>query len=198
MKGKKMLTALTQLSRDWWHFAVRGVLAIVFGLMALIWPDSTKIALVLLFGAFVLADGIFTMATGIESRKFFKQWWTLLLEGLTGIVIAVLAFVWPEVTARVLLYFIGAWAILTGIFEIMAAIELRDLIVGESVMMLYGLLSIVLGVLLFAFPEAGAVSLAWAIGFYAIFAGIMEIVFAFRLRGLGRQLESKQTSPAKA
>ena len=198
MKGKKMLTAITQLSRDWWHFAVRGVLAIVFGLMALIWPDSTKIALVLLFGAFALVDGILTVATAIQSRTYFKQWWAVLLQGLTGIVIAVLAFVWPDVTALVLLYFIGAWAILSGIFEIMAAIELRDLIVGESVMVLHGLLSIVLGVLLFAFPEAGALSLAWAIGFYAIFAGIMEVVFAFRLRGLGRQLESKQTSPAKA
>lgn len=193
-----MLTTLTQLSRDWWHFAVRGVLAIVFGIMALIWPESTKTALVLLFGAFVLVDGIFTIATGIESRKYFKQWWALLLQGLTGIVIAVLAFVWTDVTALVLLYFIAAWAIFTGIFEIMAAIELRNVIAGESVMVLHGLLSIVLGVLLFAFPEAGAVSLAWAIGLYAIFAGIMEIVFAFRLRDLGRELEPKRTSTAKA
>jgi uncharacterized membrane protein HdeD (DUF308 family) len=193
-----MLTTLTQLSRDWWHFAVRGVLAIVFGIMTLIWPGLTMTALVLLFGAFALVDGIFTMFTGLESRKYFKQWWTLLLEGLTGIVIAALTFVWPNVTALVLLYFIAVWAIFTGIFEIMAAIELRNVIVGESAMILYGLLSIVLGVLLFAFPQAGAVSLAWAIGFYAIVAGIMEIVVAFRLRGLGHKLESKQTSTATA
>jgi len=193
-----MLTTLTQLSRDWWHFAVRGVLAIIFGIMTLIWPGLTITALVLLFGAFALVDGIFTMATGIESRKYFKQWWALLLEGLTGIVIAALTFVWPDITALVLLYFIAVWAIFTGIFEIMAAIELRNVIVGESVMILYGLLSIVLGVLLFAFPQAGAVSLAWAIGFYAIVAGIMEIVVAVRLRGLGRQLEPKRTSTANA
>ena len=193
-----MLTILTQLSRDWWHFAVRGVLAIVFGIMAIMWPESTKTALVLLFGAYALMDGIFTVFTGLESRKYFKQWWALLLEGLTGIVIAALTFIWPNVTALVLLYFIAAWAILTGIFEIMAAIELRNVIVGESVMILYGLLSIVIGVLLFVFPEAGAVSLTWAIGFYAIFAGIMEIVFAFRLRGLGRELNQKQTSTARA
>jgi uncharacterized membrane protein HdeD (DUF308 family) len=191
-----MLTALTQLSRDWWHFAVRGVLAIVFGIMALIWPGLTITALVLLFGAFALVDGIFTIATGIASRKYFKQWWALLLEGLTGIVIAALTFIWPNVTALVLLYFIAAWAIITGIFEIMAAIELRNVIVGESVMILYGLLSIVLGVLLFAFPQAGAVSLVWAIGFYAIVAGIMEIVVAVRLRGLERQIKSKQNSAA--
>ena len=197
-----MFTALTQLSRDWWHFAVRGVLAIVFGLLALIWPESTKIALVLLFGAFVLMDGIFTVITGIETRKYFKQWWALLLEGLTGIVIAAIAFIWPEVTATALVYFIGAWAILTGILEIMAAIELRNLIAGESVMILHGLLSIVFGVLLFVFPSAGAVGIVWAIGFYAIFAGTMEIVFAFRLRGLGQELEkastTSTTSQAKA
>jgi uncharacterized membrane protein HdeD (DUF308 family) len=189
-----MLTAITQLSRDWWHFAVRGVLAIVFGLLALIWPESTKIALVLLFGAFALMDGIFTVATGIASRKFFQQWWALLLEGLTGIVIAAIAFIWPDVTALALVYFIGAWAILTGIFEIMAAIELRNVIMGESVMILHGLLSIVFGVLLFVFPSAGAVGIVWAIGFYAIFAGTMEIVFAFRLRGLGQELEKTSTT----
>ena len=193
-----MLTNFTQLFRNWWHFAVRGVLAIVFGVLALIWPDSTKLALVLLFGAFAFVDGIFAVTTGIAARGHFERWWALLLEGIAGIVIAVLTFVWPDVTALVLLYFIAAWAILTGIFEIMAAIELRNLIVGESVMMLYGLLSIVLGVLLFAFPEAGAVSLTWAIGLYAIFAGIMEIVFAFRLRGLGREIQPEQTSTAHA
>jgi uncharacterized membrane protein HdeD (DUF308 family) len=193
-----MITTLTQLSRGWWRFAVRGGLAILFGILALTRPESTMLTLVLLFGAFALVDGLFTVAISILSRKYLKQWWVLLLEGLTGIVIAALTFAWPDVTALVLLYFIAAWAILSGIFEIMAAIELRNVIVGESVIMLFGLLSIVLGVLLFAFPEEGAVSLAWAIGFYAIFAGIMEIAIAFRLRGLGRQVESKQTSPANA
>ena len=188
----------TQLSRDWWHFAVRGVLAIVFGILALVWPEVTKTALVLLFGAFVLVDGIFAVATGIESREYFKQWWALVLEGLVGIIVGVLTFIWPGTAATALLYVIAVWAILTGIFEIMAAIELRNVIVGESVLILFGLLSITLGVLLFMFPTAGAVSLVWAIGFYAIFAGIMEIVFAFRLRDLGRELEPKKASTAKA
>jgi uncharacterized membrane protein HdeD (DUF308 family) len=189
-----MLTLLTQLSRDWWHFAVRGLLAIVFGIMALVWPEPTKLALVLMFAVFALVDGIVTVATGIGTRDYFKQWWTLLLEGLTGIVIAVLTFMWPNIAANVLLYAIAIWAILTGIFEIMAAIELRDVIVGESVMMLYGLLSIVFGVLLFVFPSAGALGIVWAIGFFAIAAGIAEIVLAFRLRGLGRELEKTSTT----
>ena len=193
-----MLTSLTQLSRNWWHFAVRGVLAIVFGVLALAWPEAAKTALVLLFGAFVLANGLFTVVTGVQSREYFKQWWALVLEGLTGIVIAVLMFIWPGIAGQALLYVIAAWAILTGIFEIMAAIELRNVIVGESVLTLYGLLSIVFGVLLFMFPSAGATGIVWAIGFFAIFGGIMEIVFAFRLRDLGRELEPKKTSTAKA
>jgi uncharacterized membrane protein HdeD (DUF308 family) len=189
-----MFTLLTQLSRDWWHFALRGVLAIVFGIMALVWPEPTKLALVLMFGAFVLVNGIVTVGTGIETRNYFKQWWALLLEGLTGIVIAALTFIWPNVAANALLYVIAIWAILAGIFEIMAAIELRDVIVGESVMILHGLLSIVFGVLLFVFPSAGAVGIVWAIGFFAIAAGAAEIVLAFRLRGLGRELKKTSTT----
>ena len=193
-----MLTAITQLFRDWWHFAVRGVLTIVFGIVALIWPNVTSLALVLLFGAFVLTDGIFTVATGIASRKYFKRWWALLLEGLTGIVIAAITFIWPNITGLALMYFIAGWAILTGIFEIAAAIEFRNLIPGEWTTVLMGMLSIIFGILLFVSPSAGALGIVWAIGSYAIFFGIMEIVFAFRLRGLGRELEPKQTSTAHA
>ena len=193
-----MLTAVTQLFRDWWHFAVRGVLTIVFGIVALIWPNVTSLALVLLFGAFVLTDGIFTVATGIAARKYFKRWWALLLEGLTGIVIAAITFIWPNITGLALMYFIAGWAILTGIFEIAAAIEFRNLIPGEWTTVLMGMLSIIFGILLFVSPSAGALGIVWAIGFYAIFFGIMEIVFAFRLRGLGRELEPKQTSTAHA
>jgi len=194
-----MLTLLTEkLSRDWWHFAVRSMLTIVFGVVALIWPGVTQLALVLLFGAFVLADGSFTIATAISARKYFKRWWALLLEGLTGLVIAAITFLWPTITALALVYFIAGWAILTGIFEIAAAIEFRKLIPGEWATIIMGMLSIIFGILLFVSPSAGALSLVWAIGFYAIFFGIVETVFAFRLRGLGRELEPKQTSTAHA
>ena len=91
----------TQLFRNWWMFAVRGVLAIVFGILALIWPESTKTALVLLFGAFVLVDGIFAVAAGIASHGYFDRWWALLLEGVTGIVIGLTAFFWTDITALV-------------------------------------------------------------------------------------------------
>jgi uncharacterized membrane protein HdeD (DUF308 family) len=193
-----MLTALTQLSRNWWHFALRGVFAILFGVLALVWPKSAITALVLLFGAFVLVDGSVAVVSGIQLRKYFKYWWALLLEGLTGIAIAIMTFVWPNVAALALLYFIAAWAILTGIFEIVAALEFRNVIPGEWATFLSGLLSVVLGIMLFVYPSAGAVGLIWAIAIYAIVFGAVEIVFAFRLRGLGHKLEQKQTSPSRA
>lgn len=193
-----MSTIFTKLSRDWWHFVVRGVLTIVFGIVALIWPDVTKLALVLLFGAFVLTDGVFTVATAIAVREDFKRWWALLLEGLTGIVIAAITFLWPNITGLALVYFIAVWAILTGIFEIAAAFEFRNLIPGEWATFLMGLLSILFGILLFVYPSAGALGIVWAIGFYAIFFGIVEIVLAFRLRGLANELQPKQTGTAHA
>jgi uncharacterized membrane protein HdeD (DUF308 family) len=194
-KEKKMLT---QLFRNWWHFAARGVFAILFGVLALVWPKSAITALVLLFGAFVFVDGSVAVITSVQLRKYFKYWWALLLEGLTGIVIAVMAFVWPNVAALALLYFIASWAIITGIFEIVAALEFRNLIPGEWATFLSGLLSVIVGVILFVYPSAGAVGLMWTIAFYAIFAGIMEIIFAFRLRGLGHELSAKQTSTTRA
>jgi uncharacterized membrane protein HdeD (DUF308 family) len=107
-----------------------------------------------------------------------------------------LTFFWPNITALVLLYFIAAWAVTTGIFEIVAAIEFRHVISGEWVMILAGLLSVLLGTLLFVFPGAGMVSVVWLIGIYAIAAGIMEMVFAFRLRSLGRKLGITGTAKA--
>jgi len=180
----------TQLFRNWWLFAVRGVIAIVFGLLALIWPGSAVLALVFLFGAFALVDGIFAVAAGIASHGHFERWWAVLLEGLSGIVIGILTFFWPDITALLLLYFIATWAVITGIFEIMAAIKFRHVIPGEWAMILNGLLSVVLGILLFVFPAAGAVSLVWLIGIYAIAAGFMVMIFAFRLRGLQREFKT--------
>jgi uncharacterized membrane protein HdeD (DUF308 family) len=193
-----MLTALTQLSRNWWHFALRGVFAILFGILALVWPKSAITALVLLFGAFVLVDGSVAVVSGIQLRKSFKYWWALLLEGLSGIAIGIMTFVWPNVAALALLYFIAAWAILTGIFEIVAALEFRNVIPGEWATFLSGLLSVILGIMLFVYPSAGAVGVIWTIAIYAIVFGGMEIVFAFRLRGLGREFEQKQSNPSHA
>ena len=180
---------LEKISRNWWLYAVRGVVAIIFGFVAFARPEQALQALVLVFGAYALADGIFAMFAGIASYPFFDRWWAVLLEGLAGVVIGLLTFFWPNITTLVLLYFIGAWAIITGIFEIVAAIQLRRVITGEWMLILGGLLSIVFGVLMFVFPVAGAVSVVWVIGIYAIVFGISEIIFAFRLNSLRREFE---------
>ena len=185
---------LEEIFRNWWMFAVRGVVAVIFGLLALIWPGQTLQALVLVFGAYALVDGIFAVIAGISARGHFDRWWAMLLEGLVGVVIGLLTFFWPNITALVLLYFIAAWALITGIFEIVAAIQLRRLITGEWMLILGGLLSIIFGILLFVFPGAGTVSLVWMIGIYAIVFGISEIIFAFRLRGLKHELKSANAS----
>jgi uncharacterized membrane protein HdeD (DUF308 family) len=185
---------LEQISRNWWMFAVRGVAAVIFGLLALIWPGQTMLALVLVFGAYALVDGIFSVVAGIAFRRYFERWWAVLLEGIVGIVIGLLAFFWPNITALVLLYLIAAWALITGILEIVAAIQFRRVLTNEWMYILGGLLSILFGVLLFAFPGAGAVSVVWLIGIYAIVFGISEITFAFRLRGLRREIEKASAS----
>lgn len=181
----------TQMFRNWWLFAVRGVIAIVFGILALIWPGSAMLALVLLFGAFALLDGLFAVAVGIASRGYFERWWAVLLEGLTGIVIGISTFFWPNITALILLYFIATWAVITGVLEIVTAIKFRHVIPGEWAMILNGLFSVLLGALLFVFPGAGEVGLTWLIGIYAIIAGVTEMIFAFRLHGFMLKLDKQ-------
>jgi uncharacterized membrane protein HdeD (DUF308 family) len=180
---------LEKIARNWWLFVLRGVIAVIFGVVALIWPEQMVQALVLVFGAFALVDGIFTVIAGIASYRYFERWWAVLLEGLAGILIGLLTFFWPNIAGRALLYVIATWALITGIFEIVAAIQLRRVISGEWALILSGLLSIVFGVLLFVFPSAGAVSVVWVIGIYAIIFGIMLIILAFRLRSLLGKLE---------
>lgn len=178
------------ITRNWWTFALRGVVAVIFGVTALIWPEQMMQALVLVFGVYALVDGTLTIATGIASVRYFKRWWALLLEGISGILIGMLAFFLPDVTALALVYFIAAWALITGIFEIVTALQLRREIAGEWRLILSGLLSISLSVLLFVFPIVGKVSLVWLIGIYAIFFGITMIILAFRLRSLWRKFEN--------
>jgi uncharacterized membrane protein HdeD (DUF308 family) len=181
---------LEKITQNWWMYALRGLVAIIFGIVALTWPGQTLQVLVLVFGAFALVDGTLNVFAGLSSAPFFDRWWAVLLVGVAGVVIGLLTFFWPGITALVLLYFIATWAIITGIFEIVAAIQLRSVITGEWMMILGGVLSILFGVLLVVFPGAGALSVVWLIGIYAIIFGISEIVLAFRLRGLRSELGS--------
>ena len=174
------------LARNWWVVALRGVLGILFGLIALVWPGITLLALVALFGAYALVDGIFAAVAAFRAGRSQFRWW-LVLEGIAGIGTGIATVFWPQITALVLLVLVAAWAIVTGVLEIVAAIRLRKVITGEWVLALTGVLSVGLGMLLLLFPGPGALSLVWLIGAYALAFGILLLVLAFRLRSWGRR-----------
>ena len=178
---------LETLTRNWWVLAVRGALAVLFGLLAIIWPEITVLALVLLFGAYALVDGVLALYTALfdRGRPGGRGAGWLVLEGVAGVLAAIGAFVWPGITALVLLYLIAAWALVTGVAEILAAIRLRREIEGEWLLILSGALSILFGILAFAFPGAGALAVVWLIAAYAIAFGVVMVVLAFRLRRYG-------------
>jgi len=144
--------------------------------------------LIILFGSYALVDGIFAVIGGIASRGENQRWWVGLLRGIAGIILGLLAFFYPGTTALALLYLIAAWALVTGIFEIVAGILLRRIITGEWLTILGGIASVIFGLLLIFFPGAGALSLIWLIGAYAIVLGVLLIVLAFRLRTLQRDV----------
>ena len=172
------------LARNWWAIALRGLFAVLFGIAAFIWPGLTLAVLVILWGAYALVDGIFNLVAAFRAAQMKMTWWPLVLEGILGIAAGVVAFFWPGITALALLFLIAAWAILTGIVEIIAAVRLRHAISGEWLMGLAGVLSILLGIILIVAPGAGAIAVVWTIGAYALIFGIVLIALGFRLRGL--------------
>src|ERR1700738_4736117 len=111
--GTQMMT----LARNWWALALRGIIAVIFGLVALLMPGLTLFALIIVYGAYALVDGVFTIVAAVRAAGEHERWWVLLLEGLLGIAAGIIAFVWPGLTALVLLYIIAAWAIVTGVLE---------------------------------------------------------------------------------
>lgn len=175
-----------ELTRHWWVLALRGVAAILFGVLAFIWPGITLTVLVLLWGVYALADGMFTIALAIAGPGRAGRWWALLVEGLAGIAAGVLTFLWPGLTMLALLYVIAAWAVVTGIFEVIAAIRLRNYIQGEWLLAVIGVLSVLFGLGLFVFPIEGLLVLILWIGAYAVAFGVLLLVLGFQLRGLAR------------
>jgi uncharacterized membrane protein HdeD (DUF308 family) len=181
---------LEALTRNWWIFLVRGVLAILFGIIAWIWPDLTVTVLVVLFGAYALVDGIFAIVAAVTSGEG-GRWLPLLLLGLAGIAIGIMTFLWPDITAVALVVIIGVWAIIIGIMQIVAAFQLRQQIEGEWALGLAGLAAIIFGAIVVIFPGDGAIALVWLIGLYAIFFGILLVMLGFRLRALGGDLQPR-------
>ena len=166
----------------WWALLLRGIFAVIFGIIAFAWPGVTFLSIVFVFGFYALMDGIFAVVAGVRAPTGTGSWWMMLLLGIVGIIVGVLAFVWPGATAFALLMLMAAWALVTGIFEIIAAIQLRRVIEGEWLMVLGGLASVIFGVLLFLYPAAGALAVIWIIGAYALVFGVIFIALAFRIR----------------
>ncbi len=164
------------LARHWWLIALRGILAILFGIGCLIWPGIALLSLVFLFGAYAGLDGIFLLFTGVTRRS-----WLTAFEGVVGIVAAIVTFVWPGMTALVLLYVIAFWAVFTGIMKIVAAIQLRQYIRGEWLYVVQGLLTVIFGLIMFGLPVAGALAVVWLIGIYGIIFGILALALSLRL-----------------
>jgi uncharacterized membrane protein HdeD (DUF308 family) len=174
---------LNFVARNWWLIVVRGVCAMVFGLLAWLWPGVTLGALVLLWGAYAFLDGVLAFAAAFSGSSG-KPWWALVLEGVVSLGAAVATLVAPGITAVVLLYVIAAWAIVHGALEIAAAIQLRKEIQGEFWLGLTGLASIVFGILLIARPGVGAVAVVWLIGLYSVAFGVLLVALGFRVKAL--------------
>jgi uncharacterized membrane protein HdeD (DUF308 family) len=167
------------LARNWWLIALRGVLGVVFGLIALLMPVATILALVLLFSAYMLVDGAFAIYAAIRAGQQGDSWGLLAFQGITSLVAGVLAFLWPGITVLAFVLLIAAWSIVTGCVMLAAALATEQarwwLVVGGAAAMLFGILMIVA-------PLAGAVVLTWWLGAYALVFGVALIILAFKLR----------------
>src|SRR5213596_1804618 len=172
------------LKRHWWVSVLRGIAAIIFGVIAFVYPGLTVAVLVLLFGAWVLVDGVFRVVGAIGHRASDPEWGFHLLIGILGIIIGFLTFHAPGITALALVIYIAAWALMIGATEIALAIKLRREIKGEWFLILMGLASIVFAALLLWNPLAGAAALIWIMAWYAVIFGVLAIIFGFRLRSL--------------
>ncbi|HEX6270096.1 MAG TPA: HdeD family acid-resistance protein [Anaerolineales bacterium] len=169
-------------ARNWRLVVLRGILAILFGVMAFGWPSMTWIILIMMFGVYTLADGLVALGTGLSRTNGSPRWWTVLLEGVLSLAAAVVALLWPEIIALIMVFVIAGWAVLTGILEIVAAIRLRAEIKNEWLLALGGLVSIALGVFLFFQPVTGGIAIIWTLAAYAMIFGVLLIALGLRLR----------------
>jgi uncharacterized membrane protein HdeD (DUF308 family) len=182
LKTNDVATVVHTFRLNWWLLALRGLVAVLFGVLAFMWPGATLITLVWLFGAFALVNGILSLVLAAKTPKGYPKVGSLIFGGLLGILAGLLAFVMPGITALGLLILIAAWAIVTGIMELVAAVRLRKIINNEWLLVLAGIASVVFGILLLFQPAAGALVLIWWIGAWALLSGILLMILAFRMR----------------
>ncbi len=173
-------------SRYWWVPVVRGLVAIALGVFAFVWPIATITALVLVFGAVAVADGILAIAAAIAARTLSSDWWVLLVQGFVGIGVGVLALLYPAITAFAFVFLVAVWAIGLGMLQVVVAVKLRRDIPGGWWLALAGILGIAFGVLLAVNPTEGGIAVVWLIGVFAIAWGVMQMVGGIDLRRLTR------------
>ena len=171
------------MTRNWGAIALRGFIAVLLGVIAIAWPGPTVAVLVILLGAFALVEGITNIVAGVRSR----EGWAI-AEGIISVAIGIVIVVWPAITALALLYLVAAWAILTGILRIVAAIQLRRVIRNEWLLVGSGLASVIFGVIAAVFPGAGILAIIWLLGAWLIVLGAILIAFALSLRQLAHSL----------
>jgi uncharacterized membrane protein HdeD (DUF308 family) len=170
------------LARNWWALLIRGIAAVIFGILAFVWPGATIVAIGILFGAYAFVDGIFAIVSAVRAAEAHQRWWPFVIEGIVGLFIAAITFYDIRITLFALYITIAAWAFITGILEIVAAIELRKAIQGELLLIIGGVASILFAALMIWKPFAGALAIIWLIGAYALVFGITMIALAFRLK----------------
>ncbi len=176
---------LDLVTRDWWVFAVRGIAAIVFGILAFILPETTLTVLVFLFGAYVLVDGVSLLVALARGEAIARRHaWAVAIMGVIGIVAGIATFAWPGLTALSLLYIVAVWSIAMGVFQVLAATALRRELDGEFWMALGGVVSIVFGTFLIVSPVEGLVSLVWLVGIWSLIFGVSSLGLAHRLHGI--------------
>jgi uncharacterized membrane protein HdeD (DUF308 family) len=172
---------LHTMAQNWWLVVLRGVAAIIFGILAFVWPGITLLTLVLFWGAFALVDGVLAIIAAVKGGNPMPRWW-LAIVGIAGIAAGALTFLMPGLTALVLVTFIAVWAIVLGVMEVYGAIKLRKEIEGEWFLILNGVLAVIFGILLLWRPGIGALTLVWIIGAYAIILGVIYIAFGLKLK----------------
>jgi uncharacterized membrane protein HdeD (DUF308 family) len=170
------------LTRNWWLLALRGFVAVLFGILAFVWPGITLLTLIYLFGWYALVNGVLSFVLAAKAPKGHSKSGALILGGLLSILAGLLTFFMPGITALGLLILIAAWAIVNGVMEIVAAIKLRKVISNEWLLVLAGVASFGFGVVLFLQPAAGALVLIWWIGSFALVFGILLMILAFKMR----------------
>jgi uncharacterized membrane protein HdeD (DUF308 family) len=172
---------IAMLARNWWAIGIRGVVGILFGLVALFLPGATMLSLVLVFAAYAFVDGVFGIISAMRAARQRERWGLLLLEGVVDIAVAAIAVLWPGITVVAFVLLVAFWAILTGALMLAAAfrLEIED---GRWWLVFGGVVSLLYGALLIVAPMIGAVVLTWWLGAYALVFGVSLLVLAFRLR----------------